>query len=261
VSAWRNSTGSALSSPDWLEAHHRAKLPERTRFACGIAQHRPQKVVDLGCATGLWLDLLDDFLPSNCELIGIDNDPEALTMAQNRAASWNRPSDFRLFDLANEPEAIPSDADVILAFNVLSYLPHPAVILEHLASTCGEFRLIVRQFDGDTIRLGPLSPHDRFVIDSSLRASLEPSSEFSYYSIDHTYKALMASDLHVRELEFELTERHSPFSAEFRRYFDGSIAWLRGHLSDDACDRLDKMLRGPLYFAEIDLVAVLSNVS
>ena len=84
MATWRNSTGSALSASEWLDAHHRAKLRERTRFAERIAEYRPQKLVDLGCATGLWLDLINDFLPSECELIGIDNNPEALALAQER---------------------------------------------------------------------------------------------------------------------------------------------------------------------------------
>lgn len=258
---WRNSTGSALSSSDWLDAHHRAKLPERTSFARRIAEYRPQKLVDLGCATGLWLDLIDKFLPNECELIGIDSDREALALARERSGSWRHTSDFRLCDLASEPERIPTDADVILAFNVLSYLPNMTAVLERLHTARKGTRLIVRQYDGGTIRLGPLSSDDRFVIDSSLQASLGSSSKFSYYAMDQTYKALMESHLKVQKMEFELTERHAPFPSEFLDYFDWTIAWMMDHLSDDGRDRLNRMLRGPLYFAEIDLVAVLQDTS
>ena len=54
-----NSTGRPLADAKWLENHHRAKLPERTAFAKKLAKLNPKNIVDLGCATGLWLELLD----------------------------------------------------------------------------------------------------------------------------------------------------------------------------------------------------------
>lgn len=255
--AWRNSTGHPLSSPDWLDIHHSAKLPERTRFAKGVAAFEPQKLVDLGCATGLWLDLLDQFLPSECEFIGIDNDPEALDYARRRARQWSRPSAFIQSDIASEPQSIPCDADVLLAFNILSYLPDTPALLKHLAQRSATYRLIVRQYDGGTIRIGPLSADDRFAIDSSLRASLEASSEFSYYGMDDIHRVLLASALAVETLEFELTQRHTPFPPEFRDYFASTIGWMMSHLSDNGRDRLSQALGRSLYFAELDLVAVM----
>ncbi len=50
-----NSTGRPLADAKWLENHHRAKLPERTAFAKKLAKLNPKNIVDLGCATGLWL--------------------------------------------------------------------------------------------------------------------------------------------------------------------------------------------------------------
>ena len=94
------------------------------------------------------------------------------------------------------------------------------------------------------------------MIDPSLRASLDASSASSYYAMDDTYKLLRQSQLNLEVLEFELTERHSPFPADFLDYFNGTVAWMRRHLSDEGRGRLDLMLHGPLYFAEVDLVAV-----
>lgn len=257
MSSWRNSTGHPLSSPDWLDAHHRAKLHERTRFAEKIAALKPRKLVDLGCASGLWLDLLDKVLPTDCELVGIDSDPEVLALARQRAAVWARPSDFMQFDITSEPERIPVDADVLLAFHLLSYLKDMPSLFEGLYEPRRQYRLIVRQYDGGTIRIGPLSSDDRLEIDSSLRASLDSSSEFSYYALDRTYTTLVQSQLTVESLEFELIQRHTPFSVEFLDYFNGTVAWMRDHLSEESRDRLDRMTTGPLYFSEVDLVAVL----
>ena len=80
-----NSTGRPLADAKWLENHHRAKLPERTAFAKKLAKLNPKNIVDLGCATGLWLELLNDILPSDCEFIGIDSDKESLKLATDEA--------------------------------------------------------------------------------------------------------------------------------------------------------------------------------
>ena len=58
-----NSTGKPLADSNWLENHHIAKLPERTAFAKKLSSLKPNSIVDLGCATGLWLELLNDYLP------------------------------------------------------------------------------------------------------------------------------------------------------------------------------------------------------
>jgi len=73
-----NSSGKPLANSSWLLNHHRAKIPERTAFAKRLAKLQPKKIVDLGCATGLWLELLNEILPLDCEFIGIDSDIESL---------------------------------------------------------------------------------------------------------------------------------------------------------------------------------------
>jgi SAM-dependent methyltransferase len=266
VSAWRNETGRPLSSAAWLDAHHQAKLPERTSFARGLAKYRPKRLVDLGCATGLWLDLMDKVLSPQCEFVGIDSDPHAIDVARDRARSWARSAEFLLCDIASEPEQIP-ESDLALAFNIFPYLPSASELLERLFEQQRTRRAVVRQYDGGTIRIGPMSPDDRYAIDSSLRASLESSAEFSHYDMDRTYEVLRASGLAVERLDFELTQRHAPFPAEFIDFFAATTDWMSGHLSDDGRARLSGILAGwtptggSLYFEQVDLVAVLSAAS
>ena len=64
-----NSSGKPLANSSWLLNHHRAKIPERTAFAKRLAKLQPKKIVDLGCATGLWLELLNEILPQDCEFM------------------------------------------------------------------------------------------------------------------------------------------------------------------------------------------------
>jgi SAM-dependent methyltransferase len=264
VPRWRNTSGKTLSSPEWLEAHHRAKLPERIDFAKRLAVHGPKTVIDLGCGTGLWLDLLDKVLPTDCRLIGVDSDADSLDSARQLARGWNRDADFMLCDIAAAYQEIPA-ADLMLAFNVIPYLPNFSELLSYWHRQRTTERLVIRQYDGATIRFGPLCPEDRFAIDSSLHASLETSSEFDHYALDRTYEVIHRSDFSVESLSFDVIQRRAPFPAEFEAYFDGTVAWTREHLSDDARGRLDRALssRGcvgvPLYFVQLDLVAVLSG--
>ena len=76
-----NSSGKPLAAASWLAAHHQAKLPERTAFAQRLSRLNPESIVDLGCASGLWFEVLNQFLPSECEFIGIDSDDELLNLS------------------------------------------------------------------------------------------------------------------------------------------------------------------------------------
>ncbi len=260
---WRNATGHALSSSAWLETHHLAKLPERTRFAQSLAQYRPNRLVDLGCGTGLWLDLFDKVLPPECEFIGLDSDPESLDLAGDRARYWTRKSNFILCDIVKDHAQIPQ-ADLTLVFNLFPYLPNVAELLEHFRLNRKAGRIVIRQYDGGTMRIGPMSFDDRCIIESSLRASLEASAEPSHYTLDRAYDVARACGLMVERLEFELTQRHAPFPREFTDYFRGTMDWMNEFLSDDARARLHEVLNGrpsaseSLYFSQVDLVAVLS---
>ncbi len=67
-----NASGRPLADINWLSNHHKAKLRERTAFAMQLAQYKPNSIVDLGCASGLWLELLDKYMPSECTFTKIN---------------------------------------------------------------------------------------------------------------------------------------------------------------------------------------------
>src|ERR1700732_3751532 len=128
----RNTTGRPLSSTAWHEAQHRAKREVRRNFAARLATYQPRCVVDIGCATGLWLGLLDILLPPACEFIGIDSDAESLAKAEARAKNWHRKTTFYQCDVEADLDAIPT-ADVTMMFNLFPYLKDPARLLSRLA--------------------------------------------------------------------------------------------------------------------------------
>lgn len=267
MSSWHNESGRPLASDTWLEAHHQAKLPERTAFAKLIAERAPRRVVDLGCGPGLWLDLLKDQLLEDCELIGVDTDESLLEVARCRAARWPQKNTFESLDFEANPDTLP-DADIFLAFNVFPYVSNPTRLLETIRSKLRAGGcLIVRQYDGALLRMGPMDDHDRQLIDLSLMASVFGSGQFKHYDLDRVFQTITSSAFASKKIDFEVFQRLAPYPPEFQSYLANTIEWTRRHISDDAKNRLDRWLhaRGgrasessPSYFMEVDLVAWLS---
>jgi len=259
----RNATGRPLASASWLQAHHRAKLAERTRFAATLASLRPNRIVDLGCGTGLWLQLLDSLLPPECEFIGFDSDPEALAVASGMIRGWTRPARFELCDLEADAASIPA-ADLTLMFNIFPYLTNPGSTLDILSHRPGKGALAVRQYDGDSMRFGPMDTASRAAVESSLRVSTLGSEQFRHYDMDRVFELLHGPWFTERSIGFELFARAAPFPPEFIDYAERTLRWTSDLVSEEAATYVDswrhEILRrdGSGYWLEADLVAVVS---
>lgn len=258
----RSSSGRPLAASAWLEAHHRAKLRERRIFAQRLSDLDPARIVDLGCATGLWLNELNRILPNSCEFIGLDSDQDALVEASDRAESWSRPVMFEQIEIGSERARIP-ESDLTLLFNVSPYIADLDGLLESLSESTTQ--LAIRQYDGSLLRFGPMASRDRSTIDESLRAAVEASDEFRHYDLDRLYSAIEGTSFASKLIEFETFERWSPFPQEFLDYFNATMDWTSEHLSEVAAERLRDWLQPrredpllPAYFMETDLTAVLS---
>ena len=257
-----NSTGKPLADAIWLENHHKAKLPERTSFAKRLKELHPQKIVDLGCASGLWLELLNKIIPKECEFIGIDSDDEVLSLAKERSKSWDRKVSFEHLDLEKDVSKIPQ-SDLILAFNIFPYIQDFFSFIEALHSTNPRGTLAVRQYDGASIRFGPMSTSQRQNMEIDLRIATENSNRFRHYDLDRTFNVLQNSSYNNKHYEFELFERSSPFPADFIAYYQDTLKWTCEHISEKSAVQLHKWIdEDPLlknrYFYEVDLVALLS---
>lgn len=267
MSSWYNDSGRPLASNAWLEAHHRAKLPERKAFVNLIAERAPCRVVDLGCGPGLWLELLAEALDANCELIGIDNDAVALREARDKARFWPQSTRFEQVDFEANPEGLP-EADVFLAFNVFPYVSDPRNLLKDIRlrlrpGGC----LIVRQYDGALLRMGPMNEQDRQLIDMSLMASVLASGQFKHYDLDRVFQSIATSNYASKLIDFEVFRRVAPYPPEFKDYFMNTIRWTHKYISEEARVRLEQWIEArsdhvsrnlPSYFMEVDLVAWLS---
>lgn len=257
-----NSTGKPLANANWLEKHHQAKISERTLFAKRLAELHPKTLVDLGCATGLWFELFNEILPVKCEFIGIDSDKESLDIAIQRSKSWKRKVSFMQLDIEKESSKIPV-SDLTLAFNIFPYINDLNTFINILAARIPKGVLAVRQYDGASIRFGPMPTSERQKIESDLRVATENSQKFRHYDLDRTFTALRNSTYKEKNYQFELFERISPFNKEFIPYYKGTLSWTCQFLSETSAKFLNKWMNEDpnmlnRYFYEVDLVALLS---
>lgn len=257
-----NSNGKPLAGMNWLEIHHRAKIPERTAFAKRLSKLNPNRIVDLGCASGLWLDLLNKYVSSDCEFIGIDCDIESLDLAANRSKNWKRKVSYIQLDIEKDFCKIPP-SDLTLAFNVFPYILNLDVFIKKLSLLNPKGKLAVRQYDGASIRFGPMNTADRQKIELDLRVATENSQKFHHYDMDRTFNALKMSSYKKMDYEFELFERVSPFSNEFIPYYKETLEWTCQNLSESSSKFLKTWIEDDpefsnKYFYEVDLVAILS---
>lgn len=257
-----NSTGRPLANASWLENHHRAKLPERTAFAKKLANLQPKSVVDLGCATGLWLELLNQILPNDCEFIGIDSDQEALNVAINRSKNWQRKVSFKQLDIEKDALRIPP-SDLTLAFNIFPYIQNLDAFIKILSNRIPRGTLAVRQYDGASIRFGPMDTAIRQKLETDLRIATGHSQKFHHYDLDRTFISLRNSLYEAAEYSFELFERSSPFDEDFLPYYTQTLEWTCQQLSDISAENLKKWISSESqdanrYFYEVDLIALLS---
>lgn len=266
MTKWRNVSGRPLSSQTWLEAHHGAKLIERTSFAKDVVAKKPQRICDLGCGPAIWLSLFNECAEPDCELIGVDCDESAIVHARETAEKWSRRSDFMFMDLEQDIAQIP-EADVFLAFNIFPYLKDPAAFLENLKQRIRPGGvLVVRQYDGSLLRFGPIDPQHRMTIETSLYSALGGSRQFRHYDLDRVFGVLNKSSFSSKILTFELFSRVSPFCPQFAEYFENTIHWTKEYVSPQANEALEQWCREylapgsgtPSYFVEVDLVAWLS---
>jgi SAM-dependent methyltransferase len=183
------------------------------------------------------LNLLAESLPADCELVGIDSDSSTVARARQRALQWQQPATFGVADFDADPDAIP-DADIFLAFNIFPYVSRPLELLECLRRKLRPGGcVIVRQYDGALIRLGPMAEHDRRVIDTSLMAAVLGSGQFKHYDMDRVFDCIHASSYTSKETDFEIFRRVAPFPPEFRDYFLKTVEWTHTYVSEDAQQR------------------------
>lgn len=262
MSEWKNNSGKQLSSEQWLSVHHNAKLNERTDFIKNNIKNNDKVIMDIGCGPGLWMKVIDSFLTKEYTLIGVDSDTIALTKAKHRLKDSNAIIEFINCNVEDYVRDLPN-ADLILLFNMFCYIKNPDCFLDQLRSKLNPGgRIIIRQYDGSNIRIGPMEEKTRKLIDNSLYSSISLSNQFHHYDLDRVFETIEKSSFPNKKIDMEIYFKKTPYTNEVKIYLEEHIKWTMEYISEDAKLKLNEWFINQFskfsYCTEVDLVATLS---
>lgn len=262
MSTQRNNSGFQLSDSTWLENHHNAKKDLRYEFAQKLALRKPKTIVDIGCGTGLWLNIFNEVLPKDCKFIGVDFDINSLKEAESRAKDWNRDCEWISLNVNKDAEKIPK-ADLALIFNFSSYIEDLDSFLAILSKERGFKEIALRQFAGDEIKFGPFAPTIHTQIDQSIKNSIGSSRQIRYFDMDRLISAANSSKRTVTLNNFELFKAFSPFDNNTFPYIKETAEWTLDRVSNNEKPYIQNWLKKAndketsLYFFSLDWTALL----
>ncbi|MGH2495895.1 MAG: methyltransferase domain-containing protein [Ktedonobacteraceae bacterium] len=228
-----NESGLPLNAIEWLETHHRSKMPEREQMIRDLRLKKGSYVVDAGCGPGLWTPLLARAIGRQGRITGVDISPAALITAQQRSQEqWYQ---HRVQYKQGVLEQLPvrrGSADVIFSANVSQYLPDPigtfAAMGQYLKQ---DGQLIIKDIDFGTMRF--------YNIDPTLQARvLQAREQWEQQRVDAGYAyedswvgsklaAYMraAGYTEIEEKSYRITRRY-PVPEAFRFYLQGIAEWF-----------------------------------
>jgi ubiquinone/menaquinone biosynthesis C-methylase UbiE len=127
-----NISGSTYSKYVWLDNHNAIKSRMRSDVISDLPIYSGDHVLDAGCGVGYWSSLAAARVGVHGQVLGIDSDPESIALAESRCDSspLRRIINFQCSNLEDFPVASQS-FDVVLLFNVLSYVDDPLGCLKH----------------------------------------------------------------------------------------------------------------------------------
>ena len=228
-----NEGGLPLNAIEWLETHHRSKIPERAQMIRDIDFKQGSYIVDAGCGPGLWTPLLARSIGYQGRILGVDVSPEALITAYKRMhGKWfERLVKYKRGLMEHLPVPYGS-VDLIFSANVSQYLPEPVTTFAAMARyLVPGGRLVIKDIDFGTMRFRN--------IDTGLHARVFQARErWELLRVDAGYSfedswvgSKLASYMRaagfeeVQEKSYRI-ERHFPLSQDFRFYLQGIAEWF-----------------------------------
>ena len=106
--------------------------PLRRRTIARLALQPGEVVLDVGCGTGLSLELLSQAVGASGQIVGIEQSPEMIELARQRVAQLQLPG-VTLLNSPVEVAAIPVKADAALFHFTHDVLRQPAAIAKVMA--------------------------------------------------------------------------------------------------------------------------------
>ena len=168
-----------------LQSRFVGELTESVFAHAGLAQG--MRVLDVGCGAGDVSFLAAAFVGPSGSVLGIDQSPESIALARERAKAAGLDNvRFEVARLEEFREEGPFDA--LIGRLVLLYLKEPAVVLRQLAERVRSGGVIAfHEMEMTTARCVPESPIwtqcGRWIVEAFTRAGVETSMGSRLYSV------------------------------------------------------------------------------
>ena len=168
-----------------LQSRFVGELTEAVFARAGLAQG--MRVLDVGCGAGDVSLLAAAFVGSGGSVLGIDQSPDSVSLARERAKAAGLDNvRFEVARLEEFGEGGPFDA--LVGRLVLLYLKEPAVVLRQLAGLVRPGGVIAfHEMEMTTARCVPESPlwtqAGRWIVEAFTRAGVETSMGSRMYSV------------------------------------------------------------------------------
>lgn len=217
-------------TPEWLDLHFNAKYTHRMSSAAMYDIRLGEKVADIGCGTGVWIDFFLKKLGGNGSIIGLDPNPKNIKAAKNRLQENNiKNTEFIQGDLEAFLRSVEK-YDVIHFGNSIGYIKNKAYIFENLSRKLKPGgRIIIRQHDESTLLMAPI----RQALLESFKLQLAKSQEdplqklqFDLYAGMNIQFDLMSSKKYIIDMRLIPFEARAPFDNNVQQYIIETCKWI-----------------------------------
>ncbi len=224
----KSSSGSVYSALDWLSNHYSIKSEGRFDLVGRLPIQPGDRIIDIGCANGAWTRIMAERVGINGEVWGVDLDPELIRHAakthQNNHLSQR--ISFKVLDI--EVEAIPPDFNIITAFNTLSLVENPLIVLQKIHSYLKRTNgiLIIKDSALSSDFFWPLEPK----VQEAISQSLSSGGKINGYDPDFALtcrKYLKQCEFTIQETKLSSYAFMYPFGQEQRTYISQNAKMIQ----------------------------------
>ena len=135
---YKNLSGKPYTTNNWLDNHHAVKSRLRTELVHKLPIIPGSKILDIGCGTGLWTLLFAERVGHKGTVVGVDQDYSTIELAEQRRSTHYLSSNITFKCSDTLKLDLLEKFDLIVLFNVLSYIEDPLDLLISLRNFLNE---------------------------------------------------------------------------------------------------------------------------